>query len=379
MASWLLRRLRSDNGEGSARRAVDIMNPNDTIDIVDSSNHIREGCEFLLTDASGKEVLCSVETEAAREEWVSKIRAAVDEIDAIQGDGTALQSAYPSVQHEGPVRKRGQLNTAFASRYFVLSAGVLRYYKTKEAAKDRKTEPQGTLQCRLLRVEKLISWSWRGHFVDMSAGHLSLNVKRLISTAFDDTQLVITPEVLAMGPRGDGYFDEIIPFKDVDYITNVGGDEDGNVMRCEGSWSRLFGLCAIYTKLNGHNRGRTYLLSIKFPCTVLRKGAQSAHHGEGMKTLNTHQDGHFRSQAKFIKFLEALARGAAKRAEDPSLRGKFQRSRMFVHAIFQDVRVQVMVAVLLAANFAVNGYEAEVRKVLPVREMTAAQMQQIRT
>ena len=79
MASWLLRRLRSDNGEGSARRAVDIMNPNDTVEI-DSSNHIREGYEFLLIDASGKEVLCSVETEAAREEWVSKIRAAVDEI-----------------------------------------------------------------------------------------------------------------------------------------------------------------------------------------------------------------------------------------------------------------------------------------------------------
>ena len=102
MASWLLRRLRSDNGEGSARRAVDIMNPNDTVEI-DSSNHIREGYEFLLIDASGKEVLCSVETEAAREEWVSKIRAAVDEIDAIQGDGTALQSAYPST-HQSNMR-----------------------------------------------------------------------------------------------------------------------------------------------------------------------------------------------------------------------------------------------------------------------------------
>jgi len=57
-------------------------------------------------------------------------------------------------QHEGFVRKRGQINTAFKERYFVLSHGRLRYYKRKAPASDMPTymfeqctSPKGELLC----------------------------------------------------------------------------------------------------------------------------------------------------------------------------------------------------------------------------------------
>ena len=53
--------------------------------------------------------------------------------------------------HAGWVRKRGQLNTAFQDRYFVLADGVLRNYKTKEDF-DKKHAEQSHLPCRGMTV-----------------------------------------------------------------------------------------------------------------------------------------------------------------------------------------------------------------------------------
>ena len=166
-----------------------------------------EGFQFTLTDGRGKQVVCAVSTEALREEWVSLIRAAVAETDAPEkqdalsqphhrpkwaaagtfsrsmasigvfmsrgvskedsdavaaekdsdkrsdDDRTAgsLGEETGSVQHEGPVRKRGQINRAFADRYFVLSESAIRYWKTKEDFENQKPE-QGMLQCRDLKI-----------------------------------------------------------------------------------------------------------------------------------------------------------------------------------------------------------------------------------
>ena len=56
----------------------------------------------------------------------------------------------------GVVRKRGQINTAFAERYFVLAAGVLQYYASKKELELNK-KPRGELMCKGLRVG--VDWS----------------------------------------------------------------------------------------------------------------------------------------------------------------------------------------------------------------------------
>jgi hypothetical protein len=56
-----------------------------------------------------------------------------------------------SVGHEGVVHKRGQVNNAFQKRYFVLSAGVLRYYKSYEDYNTQAPE-KGSLQCKGMSV-----------------------------------------------------------------------------------------------------------------------------------------------------------------------------------------------------------------------------------
>lgn len=56
----------------------------------------------------------------------------------------------------GVVRKRGQINTAFAERYFVLAAGVLKYYASKKEL-DLNKKPRGELLCKGLRVG--VDWS----------------------------------------------------------------------------------------------------------------------------------------------------------------------------------------------------------------------------
>ena len=53
----------------------------------------------------------------------------------------------------GLVRKRGRLNTAFAERFFVLSEGELKYYKTQDAFETRPFSVAGALDCRGMHVE----------------------------------------------------------------------------------------------------------------------------------------------------------------------------------------------------------------------------------
>jgi hypothetical protein len=64
----------------------------------------------------------------------------------------SIEDALPEVvhpHHQGFVRKRGQINTAFKLRYFVLSEGKLSYYAKKPRPTDR---PKGVLRCAGLEV-----------------------------------------------------------------------------------------------------------------------------------------------------------------------------------------------------------------------------------
>jgi len=64
----------------------------------------------------------------------------------------SIEDALPEVAHplhQGFVRKRGQINTAFKLRYFVLSEGNLSYYAKKPRPNDR---PKGVLSCAGLDV-----------------------------------------------------------------------------------------------------------------------------------------------------------------------------------------------------------------------------------
>ena len=114
--------------------------------------------DFIITDAQGKRIICCVPSEVERDVWLSKLSKAAAESDPPSTSGTQFGPVSKNLslsqwEHEGPVKKRGQVNTTFADRYFVLSQGVLKYYKKKTDVAQGKKE-QGTIHCRNLRVEE---------------------------------------------------------------------------------------------------------------------------------------------------------------------------------------------------------------------------------
>ena len=117
------------------------------VDSLSSHQLNADGFSFFLTDGARKEIECNVSTEAARDQWVSKIKDAVAAAAAEKP-----KQGLPAVTHRGFVRKRGQINTAFQNRYFVLCDGMIKYYKTWQDFQDGKKE-QGALLCENLSVD----------------------------------------------------------------------------------------------------------------------------------------------------------------------------------------------------------------------------------
>ena len=109
-----------------------------------STKELTKGCEFTLTDARGKRIVCCVASEAEREEWVCKIKAAVAEM-------ARPEIVDKTSYHKGPMLKRGQMNTAFQSRYFELKEGVIRYYENEREC-ARQGHSKGTIDCKNLEV-----------------------------------------------------------------------------------------------------------------------------------------------------------------------------------------------------------------------------------
>ena len=103
---------------------------------------MQKGFSFALTDSNGKTTVCSVDSEEERKVWLSKLRQAASE-----GMKAEIQT-----EHEGPVKKQGQLNTAFQMRYFKLAGGNLRYYKMHS---NGHMSERGAISCADLIVEEV--------------------------------------------------------------------------------------------------------------------------------------------------------------------------------------------------------------------------------
>ena len=58
-----------------------------------------------------------------------------------------------NIRHMGIVWKRGQINTAFRRRYFVLDKGVLRYYRDQRSFSNN-TKWLGGLSCENMTVDE---------------------------------------------------------------------------------------------------------------------------------------------------------------------------------------------------------------------------------
>lgn len=201
--------------------------------------------------------------------------------------------------------------------------------------------------------------------VSTASWYLTMTVKRLFSTSFQDQQLIITRDVLAFEPLDGDELDDVIPLCEIEKVENL-----GNVERGEGCWGTLHGLTAVSTMSTGYNMGRKYLISMHFPCAV---GGQ-AWSAATQPPLVEHPGREFTNQGQFHECLTKLVWEARQRALDRSLAGKFRRSRTFVRHHFRSLNVQISVAMLLIANFFLNAWEAQLEGTLELEDGSPSPM-----
>ena len=77
-------------------------------------------------------------------------------------------------------------------------------------------------------------------------------VKKLQSTSWAELRMVITPDVIALGPAEGGGYDDVIPLHEIDRLLaqRSGGREEG--VR---GWSPLRNTCIIFPGEQGYNLG----------------------------------------------------------------------------------------------------------------------------
>jgi len=104
----------------------------------------------MTSDAEGKIIVCSCDSSQARIIWLAHLQQSAAEDFYTE---TELLGFKCTITHMGLVRKKGRLNTAFAERFFVLSEGELKYYKTQDAFETRPFSVAGAFDCRGMHVE----------------------------------------------------------------------------------------------------------------------------------------------------------------------------------------------------------------------------------
>ena len=134
-----------------------------------------------------------------------------------------MQSAAPAaaesdlglldpVSHRGRVRKRGHVNPAFQSRFFVLAGGLLKYYKTD----DISQKEQGLLNCAGMTVEATAPTEEHPGFefsvADVSGKTMVCSVptseerqtwiSKLESAAKESRDVAVAPELAGTGNSG---------------------------------------------------------------------------------------------------------------------------------------------------------------------------------
>jgi hypothetical protein len=192
-------------------------------------------------------------------------------------------------------------------------------------------------------------------------------VQKLQSTSWKELRMIITPDVLGLGPaEGEGY-DDVIPLYEIDGLREL--SEGG---REEGGWNPLKSICLIYTGPGvsmvgeGYNLGRKYCIAADFPMDI-----QEAKTEERMQGIGQHvTDGKLHTCGDFVKFLEVLVSQAKTRHKPQTLNARFIRSRLFVRSIFKSSPFQIGVGILLISNFAMSAFEAQMRESLVLEDGT---------
>jgi hypothetical protein len=126
-------------------------------DVCTAQDGNQDAALCFMISAGGKNILCSADTAEEAQMWVSKLAHAAAQMAnfATVDSDSDPDADMPLVHHEtceGYVNKRGQLNVAFRRRYFVLSDGCLKYYKTKPLPLD----VFANLECGSIHCEGLV-------------------------------------------------------------------------------------------------------------------------------------------------------------------------------------------------------------------------------
>jgi hypothetical protein len=196
--------------------------------------------------------------------------------------------------------------------------------------------------------------------VELHSWYAEVVVRKLQSTSWKELRMVITPDVLALGPAVGGGYDDVIPLYEIISLRVL--LQDG---RAEGGWNPLRSICLIYTgtgvglDAGGYNLGRKYCIAADFPMDIHEGKA-----GERMRRIGQHvTDGklHIPTIGDFVKFLDVLVSQAKTRHNSQTLNARFIRSRLLVRSLFKCSPFQICVGILLVANFAMSAFEAQMR------------------
>jgi len=165
--------------------------------------------------------------------------------------------------------------------------------------------------------------------VNWNGWHVKMIVRKLQSTSWEEQLLVLTPDVLALGPVAGGH-DEVIPLHEIDRL-----QEQRGAGRVERGWSPARSICMLFTvdlqgAEKGYNLGRKYCISADFPLQIQEDGT-----GERIVGTEKHvADGKICSCGDFVKCLDVLVSKAKERHQSQTIAAKFARSRLSVGALF---------------------------------------------
>ncbi len=192
--------------------------------------------------------------------------------------------------------------------------------------------------------------------VDLSGWYAEAVVAKLQSTSWEELRMVITPDVLGLGPAAEGGYDDVIPLGEISCIRmqEISNDNGG---RAQGRWGPTRSISLIFTEAEGYNLGRKYCISVDVPLDIHEgtAGARAAQIGQHVT------DGKVHTCGDFVKFLNVLISQAKKRHNSQTLSARFIRSRVVVRSLFQYPPFQISVGVLLVANFIMSAFEAQMR------------------
>ena len=197
--------------------------------------------------------------------------------------------------------------------------------------------------------------------VELHGYYAEAVVQKLQSTSWKELRMVITPDVLALGPAVGGGYDDVIPLYEICGLREL--SEGG---REEGGWNPLKSICLIYTGPGvgmdgeGYNLGRKYCIASDFPMDIHEGKAEERMRGIGQHVT----DGKLHTCGDFVKFLQVLVSQAKARHKSHTLNARFIRSRLFVRRLFKSSLFQIGVGILLISNFAMSAFEAQMRESL---------------